>query len=524
MPRSKEGVKRAKIDLTDLNAAVAAVVDESNPISLREACDVYSKEGKSFSLKTLHRHVQKFKQSGVEKFDYKNKCDWRRVFTDTEEKLLVNYCITISHMKYGLSRKELCELAWKYAKAKNKDTPESWGENERAGEQWVKDFMKRHKELSVRKPEATSLSRATSFNRTNVNKFFENLTTVMDRYGPISGSDIYNVDETAVPTVTEPSKIIAPKGQKQVGFVTSAERGQLITMIGGASAIGNHIPPYFVFPRTNFKDFMLTGAPPGSDGTANPTGWSNHHIFVKYMHHFIKYVKPSTEKRVLLIFDNHESHMSVEVIELAKANGIILLTLPPHTSGRMQPLDVSVYGPFKTYYTQEMQLWYRNNPGKTFSIYNVAAAVGQAFPQAFCPQNITSGFLNSGIYPLNPKIFKDHDFLSSYVTDRPLPTVPSQDSQLPSYSSLEDETSTTSKHTMAKESQNWNENMDLTPDFVQRVPNQNESASLTLEGVVPNQNEIAGLTPEDVVPYPKAAPRKPTNRGKINFLLAIAKE
>lgn len=32
----------------------------------------------------------------------------------------------------------------------------------------------------------------------------------------------------------------------------------------------------------------------------------------------------------------------------ARENGIVLLTLPPHCQHRMQPLDVGVYGPFKS--------------------------------------------------------------------------------------------------------------------------------------------------------------------------------
>ena len=40
---------------------------------------------------------------------------------------------------------------------------------------------------------------------------------------------IYNCDETALTTVQRPHKIIATKGSKQVGAVTSQERGQLVT-------------------------------------------------------------------------------------------------------------------------------------------------------------------------------------------------------------------------------------------------------------------------------------------------------
>lgn len=39
------------------------------------------------------------------------------------------------------------------------------------------------------------------------------------------------------------------------------------------------------------------------------------------------------------------SHISVPAIRLAKENGVVLVTLHPHTSNKMQPLDKSVFGP-----------------------------------------------------------------------------------------------------------------------------------------------------------------------------------
>ena len=101
--------------------------------------------------------------------------------------------------------------------------------------------MKRHKELSVREPGATSLARATAFNKTTVAEFFANLKEALDRY-KFQPPDIYNVDETALTTVHSPPKIIAGRDTKQVGLTTSGERGTLITLVGCVSASGNSIP------------------------------------------------------------------------------------------------------------------------------------------------------------------------------------------------------------------------------------------------------------------------------------------
>ncbi|KAL3270162.1 hypothetical protein HHI36_009219 [Cryptolaemus montrouzieri] len=36
--------------------------------------------------------------------------------------------------------------------------------------------------------------------------------------------------------------------------------------------------------------------------------------------------------KVLLIMDNHEAQICLEVVRMARANGVVLLILPPHTS------------------------------------------------------------------------------------------------------------------------------------------------------------------------------------------------
>jgi len=67
-------------------------------------------------------------------------------------------------MCYGLTRQQTKKLAFEYAEA-NAVCPDKWKDSKIASEDWLKGFMNRHKDLAVRKPESTSLSRAISFKR-----------------------------------------------------------------------------------------------------------------------------------------------------------------------------------------------------------------------------------------------------------------------------------------------------------------------------------------------------------------------
>ncbi|XP_004207287.1 uncharacterized protein LOC101240724 isoform X1 [Hydra vulgaris] len=131
----------------------------------------------------------------------------------------------------------------------------------------------------------------------------------------------------------------------------SAERGNNVTMGAAINATGNSIPPLLVFPRAKFKEHMLNNCPPGNVGAADKSGLSNEVIFLQFLEHFINNVRPSIEKPVLLLMDNHESHVNISVIELAKNSGIVLMTFHPHTTHKMQPLDVVFLDHLKLFIT-----------------------------------------------------------------------------------------------------------------------------------------------------------------------------
>lgn len=97
-------------------------------------------------------------------------------------------------------------------------------------------------------PRLLSLERATSFNLTNVGRFFSNLEEVMKRYG-FSAKDIWNADETGITTVQNPGRMLARQGAKQVGAVTSGERGSLVTTMVAINVLGNTIPSHFYLPK-----------------------------------------------------------------------------------------------------------------------------------------------------------------------------------------------------------------------------------------------------------------------------------
>lgn len=521
-----ENRKIANFDEESMKRAVLNVIN--NGVSIRSAA-----RNEGLVHMTLKRYVDKYKNvshADHANLRFKPNYEINKVFSNELEQHLREYLLTACRMHHGLTRKNVMSLAYDLAKKNNLKYPANWDKNQEAGVDWLNGFMKRNPTLAIRKPEATSLGRATSFNRTTVNEFFDNLCRVYSKFpgGPLP-QNIYNLDETALTTVHNPPNIIGQKGLKQIGQVTSGERGVLVTACCFINAMGNSIPPYLIFPRVHFKDRMLTGGPPGIAGGAAKSGWVNSVLFIEILKHFHGFVKSTPESPVLLILDNHESHISIDSIEYSKHHGILLLTLPPHTSGKLQPLDKTVYKSLKTNFNSACNDWMVMNPGKAITIYDISGLLGVAYPKAFTPNNITNGFKATGIWPLNRDIFNDDDFLSSAVTDRPhtitqhspgpsnsqqTPNSPrlSTSEPLPKHLSLQQSPIQSSSQvpTGPKTSQHspTQKTPEQSPPDLHQPSQQREKTSLhTNEAVVTTKNIV---TPVEIRPFPKASPRKQT--------------
>lgn len=72
-------------------------------------------------------------------------------------------------------------------------------------------------------------------------------------------------------------------------------------------------------------------------------------------------------------------------LESGKRKGRDHFNRPPHSTGKSQPLEFGVFGPFKTAYNKAVDNWMMRNPEKTCSINEVASWVKEADMKAMTP-------------------------------------------------------------------------------------------------------------------------------------------
>ncbi|KAG5874586.1 hypothetical protein JTB14_001223 [Gonioctena quinquepunctata] len=81
------------------------------------------------------------------------------------------------------------------------------------------------------------------------------------------------------------------------------------------------------------KDQYMYGSVPGAIGRATKSGWMSAEIFVELLGYIKKHTdKKHTDNPMLLLVDNHETHVSLNAINYCRENGIVMLSFPPQYS------------------------------------------------------------------------------------------------------------------------------------------------------------------------------------------------
>lgn len=341
---------------------------------------------------------------------------FKKTFTDEQESALAEHCRQMDLRFYGVTRKSFRQLAYQYA-IQNRIPHQFNSGIKMAGEDWTKSFIARYN-LSLRIPQKTSVGRIMGFNKRQVDIFYENLKLLFTKY-EFRPSRTYNVDETGITTVPNKiPKIITNKGKRSVNKVTSAERGQLVTAVCCFSAGGHYIPPALIFPRKRMKPELMNGAPSESIMLISDSGYISTELFCQWLKHFQKHARASKEDPVLLILDNHSSHCTLEAVTYCKERHIHLVSIPPHSSHKTQPLDRNFFKTLKDFYSDVCDQWLVNNPGRTITQSEVAKLFGDAYSKTCTIERAENAFRVCGIVPLNKFIFSEEDFLPASVTDQ----------------------------------------------------------------------------------------------------------
>jgi hypothetical protein len=162
---------------------------------------------------------------------------------------------------------------------------------------------------------------------------------------------------------------------------------------------------------------------------ASPNGWTDANAAQEWLEIVFD---PETSliakgRKRLLILDGHNSHSTLKFALYAERHGIVVLILPPHTTHRLQPLDVGVFNHLAHAWKKEVNLW--GSTGGCIQKKNLITIYSRARVYALQPDFIHTAFQKCGIEPFDPSVISEQDMAAaektSAVASLPIPpTIP----------------------------------------------------------------------------------------------------
>jgi hypothetical protein len=229
----------------------------------------------------------------------------------------------------------------------------------------------------------------------------------------ITAENIYNFDEKGflIGMSRTMKRIMSLEAYKSGRVTKNKQDGnrEFISLLACVSAIGRAIPPLLIYRGANgeLQDTWVQDAR-SSDGIwfgASENGWSNNRIGLLWLQKvFERFTKPKSPRAYrLLIVDGHSSHVNMAFVDFADRHRIIIMVLPPHTTHRLQPLDVGLFQPLSTAYFVELDKLMNKSGGLVamskrffYSLFKTA------WEKSFTEKNIQHAFAKPGIWPVNP--------------------------------------------------------------------------------------------------------------------------
>ncbi|KAJ5674366.1 uncharacterized protein N7477_004300 [Penicillium maclennaniae] len=270
------------------------------------------------------------------------------------------------------------------------------------GKNWPQGFYLRHPQLKARRLRAIDRKRDDRQIEEKVRFWFAVIGRELAD-SAILPENVYNMDETGVLlSVLNSLKVLVGKDDLRKHRGTTVKR-KLVTAVECISADGRSLHPLIIWPAATHRGSWTTHATPGWHFACSKTGYTNTEISLYWIEHVFD---PQTRERAgdrprLLICDGFGTHESLEVMKFCFANRIILCRLPSHTSHKLQPCDVGVFGPLKTAYRAQIEQTCRAGVG-TIGKPHFTYLYNRARKEALTPRNIRSAWSKSGLFPFDP--------------------------------------------------------------------------------------------------------------------------
>lgn len=236
------------------------------------------------------------------------------------------------------------------------------------------------------------------------------LSSKIEQYG-IQPKNMYNMDEKGflIGYLTKSKRVFTKalfQSRKLLGTAQDGNR-KWVTVVATICADGTSLSPGLIYqgqPNT-IQDTWLEGVNEEEHLaflTSSVNGWSNDGFGFDWLVNLFDRETRFKVKRdwrlTLLFLDGRGPHLTIQFLDWCQPNKILVAVHPPRSTHRLQPLDVSLFAPLATFYSQSLDEHMRLSEGLTGVIKRgFLGLFWSAWQRAFTEDNINSGWSKTGL-------------------------------------------------------------------------------------------------------------------------------
>jgi len=280
---------------------------------------------------------------------------------------------------------------------------------------WVEKIMEKNN-FHAKKPSVLEENRFSSCTTTKMSDWFQSIEDQLKEENiDIKTHNInliFNMDETMISSDKYLQVFTKNKCAVTKTINISDEH---VTILVTINAAGNYFEPTIIFPRKTLPSILEKMVNQGKiivGGQEN--GWINQSTFDAWCKWFVSKVnllkkELKLDENAILFLDGHNSRENPDAIKYLKENNVTVVILPNHSTHVMQPLDVSIFSPFKKFltknkkrYMEELKLESNDKYSECdIKRFKLALLLLDSLQQACIQLNILNGFQKGGISPWN---------------------------------------------------------------------------------------------------------------------------
>ncbi|KAL8325265.1 hypothetical protein RB597_008501 [Gaeumannomyces tritici] len=275
--------------------------------------------------------------------------------------------------------------------------------------QWAQQWLSAHKELLKRvKGRPRAIERRAAQDRLVLREWFDCYARCVEEY-QIQPENSWNSDEIGFRVGVFQGSLVWCYTDIETWIQSDPDHRNLVTIMETCSAAGVTIPPFIIMAGICISEkHVRNSLEPGTTLTTSENGWTDDLIALDWLDHFLEHAKPaSPDEYRLLLIDNYGSHLTLPFWEKCQAEKIVIFPLPPHTTHKLQPLDVGIFSTFKAAHQRDFARQIEQG-AVDYDRAECFDGLHDMRRRAFKVSTIKSAWLKCGLQPFDPEVVLDN--------------------------------------------------------------------------------------------------------------------